>query len=191
MLTYFFQAHSAWQRAKQIVADLFWICSLTMVFNSDKLASLIETVVYQEPGDNSFSNFLNQYPVLRNAWNVLVAEIWIMLLSLMLSFGYHTETQKNSAFLIRYYFLLFMSLYIVPIFNVDSFYTLVREYIYGGDLELQWNCIFLADNGAYYINNMTIMALFGTGLTLLRWRSLLFQAYIFLTSRSKSGRRHS
>jgi hypothetical protein len=162
-----------------------------MVFNSDKLASLIETVVYQEPGDNSFSNFLNQYPVLRNAWNVLVAEIWIMLLSLMLSFGYHTETQKNSAFLIRYYFLLFMSLYIVPIFNVDSFYTLVREYIYGGDLELQWNCIFLADNGAYYINNMTIMALFGTGLTLLRWRSLLFQAYIFLTSRSKSGRRHS
>jgi hypothetical protein len=191
MLTYFFQAHSAWQRAKQIVADLFWIGSLTMVFNSDKLASLIETVVYQEPGDNSFSNFLNQYPVLRNAWNVLVAEIWIMLLSLMLSFGYHTETQKNSAFLIRYYFLLFMSLYIVPIFNVDSFYTLVREYIYGGDLELQWNCIFLADNGAYYINNMTIMALFGTGLTLLRWRSLLFQAYIFLTSRSKSGRRHS
>jgi hypothetical protein len=191
MLTYFFQAHSAWQRAKQIVADLFWIGSLTMVFNSDKLASLIETVVYQEPGDNSFSNFLNQYPVLRNAWNVLVAEIWIMLLSLMLSFGYHTETQKNSAFLIRYYFLLFMSLYIVPIFNVDSFYTLVKEYIYGGDLELQWNCIFLADNGAYYINNMTIMALFGTGLTLLRWRSLLFQAYIFLTSRSKSGRRHS
>ena len=191
MLTYFFQAHSAWQRAKQIVADLFWIGSLTMVFNSDKLASLIETVVYQEPGDNSFSNFLNHYPVLRNAWNVLVAEIWIMLLSLMLSFGYHTETQKNSAFLIRYYFLLFMSLYIVPIFNVDSFYTLVKEYIYGGDLELQWNCIFLADNGAYYINNMTIMALFGTGLTLLRWRSLLFQAYIFLTSRSKSGRRHS
>jgi hypothetical protein len=109
----------------------------------------------------------------------------------MLSDGYHTETQKNSAFLIRYYFLLFMSLYIVPIFNVDSFYTLVKEYIYGGDLELQWNCIFLADNGAYYINNMTIMALFGTGLTLLRWRSLLFQAYIFLTSRSKSGRRHS
>ena len=160
---------------------------MACLVNSDKVAKFFETTIRDNRGDNSYTNFLNKYPILRNVWNVLIAEVWMMFLGWLWRWGYHTSSMRNKAFLLRYYFLLFVTLYVVPIFNINSLYDWVKESYEADKWNVHWNCVILADNGAYYINNMIIMALFGTGLMLLRWRSLFKQIYICLTSSSKTG----
>ena len=171
-------------KLKMFVSDLFFILSLSLVINSDRLASFAESVLYSGPGDNAFSNFLNSNTFLRNAWNLLIAEGWGLVVSYVWIQGFWTESMKARAFLKRKYFLLFVTLYIVPIFNIDSLFHMLIDYASVGEIEVQWNCIFLADNGAYFINSMVLMALFGCAFTLFRWKSLIYQGYIFLTGSS-------
>ncbi len=174
------------QKLKMMVSDFFFLLSLVMLLNSDRLATYVEKALYREPGDNKFSNFLDTHSFLRNGWNILLAEIWAMFVSFMWWQGFWTDSHRTTAFTKRTYFFLLVSMYIVPIFNIDSLLFILVEYIKGEEVNLQWNCIFLSDNGAYFINSMVLMALFGCAFTLTRWKSLLYQGYIYLNASSWS-----
>jgi Calcium-dependent channel, 7TM region, putative phosphate len=112
---------------------------------------------------------------------------------LLETFFYHLEitvlfsgSQKTVGFMKRIYFLLFVALFIVPIFNIDSILQMFLEYLTDLETNFQWNCIFLPDNGAYFINSMMLMALFGSSVMLLRWKPLFKHIYYYITSRSWS-----
>ena len=177
---------STGQKFKMFIGEVVWILSLTLLINTDRLSNFIEQILYNKPGDNALTNFLNSRSALRNGWNLILAECWAKILTFIWMQGYWTDSMRTLAFLRRKYFLLLVSLYIVPISNIDSVLTWVYDYLQAGELEFQWNCIFSADNGAYFINSMLLMALFGCAFTLLRWQSLVYQIYIFFSSSSWS-----
>ena len=84
----------------------------------------------------------------------------------------------------RSYFLLLVAVFIIPMLNIGSVYHLVYDVVADNDLE--WSCVFLPDNGAYFINSIMLMALFSSAMDILRWRQLIHQAWIALTSESWS-----
>ena len=43
--------------------------------------------------------------------------------------------------------------------------------------EINWECIFLPDNGAFFINYVTTSALIGTGLEIIRFPELLMYSF--------------
>jgi hypothetical protein len=82
---------------KTVLADVIFIISLTLVINVDRLASFIEGILNNEPGDNALSDFLDSHSFLRNAWNILIAELWAMLIQIFWKLGIWTETSQVSA----------------------------------------------------------------------------------------------
>jgi hypothetical protein len=82
----------SFQTLKNVFSAICWIISLTLVINSDRLANFVETHIYAEPGDNAFTNFLNQYQVLRISFNLGIAEIWATIIGILWRWGYWTGT---------------------------------------------------------------------------------------------------
>ena len=78
-------------------------------------------------------------------------------------------------------YLLFMILILPSIGQ-----TTVRAFIEGiikkengtdtGNTGINWNCIFLPDNGAFFVNYVTTCALIGTGLEIIRFPELFMYA---------------
>jgi hypothetical protein len=151
------------------------------------MANLLENLLYTKPGDNWLTNFLDSHSFLRNAWNLFIAELWASVVGFLWSLGKWTNSSHSRALLRRLYVFLFVSLFVVPVFNISSILQMVLEYIREENEGLQMNCVFSPLNGAYYVNSIFLLALFGNELTILRWRSLLVQGLIALSSSSWSA----
>ncbi|PIK39807.1 putative CSC1-like protein 2 isoform X3 [Apostichopus japonicus] len=82
-------------------------------------------------------------------------------------------------------FLILMVL-ILPSFGLASAqafleYTISNE---SGDIRLRWGCIFLPENGAFFVNYVITSAFIGTGLELIRFPELFMYALRMLWTRS-------
>lgn len=84
----------------------------------------------------------------------------------------------------RTYFLLFVGLLFIPMLNVSSVFDLLKKIFTKDDVEA--TCLFLPDNGAYFINALLFMALFTCSLDLLRWKTLVHFIWILLSANSWS-----
>jgi len=103
-------------------------------------------------------------------WRRSVENIWIM----RKVFGY----------------LLFMVL-ILPSIGLTSVRALVESVIKAGGpdqqrQEINWNCIFLPDNGSFFVNYVTTSALVGTGLEIIRFPELIMYTIRLCFARSQA-----
>ena len=75
-------------------------------------------------------------------------------------------------------YLLFMVL-ILPSIGLTTVRALVENVLKSKspDSEINWQCIFLPDNGAFFINYVTTSALVGTGLEIMRFPELIVYAF--------------
>ncbi|XP_040577807.1 calcium permeable stress-gated cation channel 1 isoform X2 [Lepeophtheirus salmonis] len=78
-----------------------------------------------------------------------------------------------------FFYLLFMVL-ILPSIGLTSLLAFARLLFYDNAIshpsKLKWNCIFLPDNGAFFVNYVITSALVGTGLELIRFTELFMYA---------------
>eukprot|EP00095_Tigriopus_kingsejongensis_P009316 snap_masked-scaffold320_size207635-processed-gene-1.8 protein:Tk09316 transcript:snap_masked-scaffold320_size207635-processed-gene-1.8-mRNA-1 annotation:"hypothetical protein L798_12217" len=86
-----------------------------------------------------------------------------------------------------YFYLLFMVL-ILPSIGLTSLRAMLEFFIHNrfdpDENMLKWSCIFLPDNGAFFVNYVITSALMGTALELMRFSELFMYAIRLMFARS-------
>ncbi|KAK9890089.1 hypothetical protein WA026_008899 [Henosepilachna vigintioctopunctata] len=97
-----------------------------------------------------------------------------------------TKSQQNHATMHKtFFFLLFMVL-ILPSLGLTSAQAFVQWSIQTKTQSPHWECIFLADKGAFFVNYVITSALIGTALELLRFPELAMYTWRFLRIKSEA-----
>ncbi|KAI0981378.1 hypothetical protein GJ496_009465 [Pomphorhynchus laevis] len=101
---------------------------------------------------------------------------------------HHTRSRKAQSHIRKAYIFLIFTVLIIPslgLIGINGFLRWFFEVDSTNNLSFQWQCIFLPDNGAFYVNYIMTSAFFGTALDLLRIPELLSLFFNILFSRSK------
>ncbi|XP_022915183.1 calcium permeable stress-gated cation channel 1 [Onthophagus taurus] len=97
-----------------------------------------------------------------------------------------TKSKQNLATMNKtFIFLLFMVL-ILPSLGLTSAQAFVEWSIQNKNKTMRWECIFLSDKGAFFVNYVITSALIGTGLELLRFPELAMYVWRVLWMKSKA-----
>ena len=101
----------------------------------------------------------------------------------------HWRRSAENLWIMRkvFFYLLFMVL-VLPSIGLTSLQALVEFVISSRPTDsnstLRWNCIFLPDNGAFFVNYVITSSLVGTGLEFMRFSELLMYALRMCFARS-------
>lgn len=97
-----------------------------------------------------------------------------------------TKSNQNHATMYKtFFFLLFMVL-ILPSLGLTSAQAFLEWSTQTHNYTLRWECIFLADKGAFFVNYVITSALIGTALELLRFPELAMYAWRLLRIKSEA-----
>lgn len=97
-----------------------------------------------------------------------------------------TKSKQNLAIMRKtFFFLLFMVL-ILPSLGLTSAQAFVQWSLQTKNITLRWECVFLADKGAFFVNYVITSALIGTALEMLRFPELAMYIWRFLLIRSEA-----
>jgi len=98
--------------------------------------------------------------------------------------GHWTRSGQNHAIMKKtFWYLLFMVI-ILPTFGFTSLQAYAEFLLFDG--QFNWDCIFLPDSGAFFVNYVITAALIGTGLELIRFPELFWYLIQICMSRSKA-----
>ena len=98
--------------------------------------------------------------------------------------GHETRSGENHAIMKKtFWYLLFMVI-ILPTFGFTSAQAYIDFLLRNGDLN--WECIFLPDSGAFFVNYVITTAMIGSGLELIRFPELFWYLIQICWSRSKA-----
>lgn len=97
-----------------------------------------------------------------------------------------TKSKQNLATMHKtFFFLLFMVL-ILPSLGLTSAQAFVQWSLQPKNITLRWECVFLADKGAFFVNYVITSALIGTALELLRFPELAMYVWRLLRIKSEA-----
>lgn len=97
-----------------------------------------------------------------------------------------TKSEQNFATMQKtFYFLLFMVL-ILPSLGLTSAQALVEWSVDSKNRTYRWECIFLPDKGAFFVNYIITSALIGTALELLRFPELAMYVWRLVLAKSSA-----
>ncbi|KAK3912707.1 CSC1-like protein 1 [Frankliniella fusca] len=97
-----------------------------------------------------------------------------------------TRSERNHSIMVKTFaFLLFMVL-ILPSLGLTSAKTFVDWAIHAKNESYRWECLFLPDKGAFFVNYVTTAAFIGTSLELIRFPELFMYAFRLCLARSKA-----
>ncbi|KRT82348.1 hypothetical protein AMK59_4453 [Oryctes borbonicus] len=97
-----------------------------------------------------------------------------------------TKSKQNLATMNKtFFFLLFMVL-ILPSLGLTSAQAFVEWSLQPKNKTMRWECIFLEDKGAFFVNYVITTALIGTALELLRFPELAMYVWRLLWMKSKA-----
>ena len=139
--------------------------------------------------DNNFIGRLS--PVLSEFLPTLLLLTMSALMPVIVSYSdqwmsHWTKSKQNLAIMHKtFFFLLFMVL-ILPSLGLTSAQAFVEWSLQTKNMNYRWECIFLADKGAFFVNYVITSALIGTGLELLRFPELAMYIWRLLWMKSKA-----
>ncbi|CAH1158437.1 unnamed protein product [Phyllotreta striolata] len=142
---------------------------------------------------NAQENFINNSPVLSEFLPTLLLLSMSAVMPVMVAYSdewmsHWTKSKQNHATMYKtFIFLLFMVL-ILPSLGLTSIQALVEFDSWSGhsNFTVRWECIFLADKGAIFVNYVITSALIGTALELLRFPELAMYVYRLLLIKSEA-----
>jgi hypothetical protein len=141
-----------------------------------------------------------QFPVvLTSVMPVLLLRIFAAAMPSLVSVTSLLEKQwKKSALdksmMIKLFVFLSMMILILPSLGLTSIEGFLRWVFESEDSvtrnsRIRWMCMFLPDNGAFFVNYIITSAFIGAVIELLRLADLVFYIYIILTAKSTAERR--
>ncbi|XP_045144009.1 calcium permeable stress-gated cation channel 1 isoform X2 [Echinops telfairi] len=104
-----------------------------------------------------------------------------------------TRSNQNLTIMYKCYFFLVFMVVILPSMGLTSLHVFFRwlfDVYYLEQASIRFQCVFLPDNGAFFVNYVITAALFGTGMELLRVGSLFLYSTRLFFSRSEPERVH-
>ncbi|XP_054987300.1 calcium permeable stress-gated cation channel 1 isoform X2 [Sorex araneus] len=137
-------------------------------------------------------------PVLTQFFPSVLLWVFTVILPLMVYYSTFLEahwTRSNENLIVMhkcYIFLVFMVL-ILPSMGLTSLNVFLRwlfDIYYMGRASIKFQCVFLPDNGAFFVNYVITAALLGTGMELLRLGSLFWYSLRLFFSTSEPERVH-
>lgn len=97
-----------------------------------------------------------------------------------------TKSERNHSIMVKTFaFLLFMVL-ILPSMGLTSAQAFFKWAMEGKNGSYKWECLFLPDKGAFFVNYVTTSAFIGTSLELIRFPELFVYAIRLCLARSKA-----
>lgn len=137
-------------------------------------------------------NFIKKFsPVVSEFLPTLLLLSMSALLPVIVSYSdqgmsHWTKSKQNLSTMRKtFFFLLFMVL-ILPSLGLTSAQAFVEWSIQSSNITLRWDCIFLADKGAFFVNYVITSSLIGTALELLRFPELAMYVWRLLLLKSQA-----
>ncbi|XP_044741156.1 calcium permeable stress-gated cation channel 1 [Chrysoperla carnea] len=100
--------------------------------------------------------------------------------------AYWTRSQQNYNIMQKtFFFLLFMVL-ILPSLGLTSIQTFVEWSLEPRNQSIRWECVFLPDKGAFFVNYVITSGLIGTALELIRFPELFMYGWCMFQAKSSA-----
>nr|XP_019589021.1 PREDICTED: calcium permeable stress-gated cation channel 1 isoform X1 [Rhinolophus sinicus]XP_019589022.1 PREDICTED: calcium permeable stress-gated cation channel 1 isoform X1 [Rhinolophus sinicus]XP_019589023.1 PREDICTED: calcium permeable stress-gated cation channel 1 isoform X1 [Rhinolophus sinicus]XP_019589024.1 PREDICTED: calcium permeable stress-gated cation channel 1 isoform X1 [Rhinolophus sinicus] len=125
-------------------------------------------------------------------WAFTVSLPLIVYLSAFLE-AHWTRSSQNLIIVYKCYIFLVFMVVILPsmgLTSLDVFFRWLFDIYYLEQASIKFQCVFLPDNGAFFVNYVITAALIGTGMELLRLGSLFLYSTRLFFSRSEPERVH-
>eukprot|EP00092_Neocalanus_flemingeri_P025310 GFUD01027442.1.p1 GENE.GFUD01027442.1~~GFUD01027442.1.p1 ORF type:complete len:880 (+),score=162.84 GFUD01027442.1:356-2995(+) len=108
--------------------------------------------------------------------------------------GFWYRSEENHSIMIKSFWYLWIMVLIFPTFGFTTGLTLLENLFgpgaaNGTDPIIRWECIFLPDSGAFFVNYVITAAFIGSGLELIRFPELFWYALQVCISRSEAESR--
>ncbi|XP_068436162.1 calcium permeable stress-gated cation channel 1 isoform X1 [Clinocottus analis] len=104
-----------------------------------------------------------------------------------------TRTGENQVTMHKCFFLLVFMVIILPslgLSSLDLFFTWLFDVHFLDEKEVKFQCVFLPDNGAFFVNYVITSSLIGTSMELLRIPALTVYAFRLCFAKSQAERIH-
>ncbi|KAK7863628.1 hypothetical protein R5R35_006165 [Gryllus longicercus] len=169
---------------KAVIVNLFLFIVLFFLTTPAIVVSLLETLKVSH-------NLENMSPILSEFLPTLLLWTVAALLPVLVSYSdqwlsHWTRSEQNHSIMRKtFFFLLFMVL-ILPSLGFTSAQAFVDWTIHAHNETYRWECLYMPDKGAFFVNYVTTSAFIGTGLELIRFPELFVYAVRLCLARSKA-----
>ncbi|XP_060569118.1 calcium permeable stress-gated cation channel 1-like isoform X3 [Ruditapes philippinarum] len=102
--------------------------------------------------------------------------------------GHWTRSSEHHAIMLKTFIFLLLMVLILPSLGLTSAKALFDIFVLDKGKTTKWNCIFLAGNGAFFVNYVITSAFIGTALELLRFSELFLYGIKLLMAKSSAER---
>ncbi|XP_071835242.1 calcium permeable stress-gated cation channel 1-like isoform X2 [Apostichopus japonicus] len=173
-----------WIRA--LIVNIALVILLFFLTTPSVAMTSLDTINLNEAISKSNSPFISQFLPTLLLWTFAALLPLLVIYSSYYVELHWTRTKLNHTIMRKTFAFLILMVLILPSFGLASAqafleYTISNE---SGDIRLRWGCIFLPENGAFFVNYVITSAFIGTGLELIRFPELLMYALRMLWTRS-------
>lgn len=170
---------------KAIVVNFFLFLVLFFLTTPAIIVNLFTTVVAKPETLSKFSSIIFEFLPTLLLWTM--AAIMPAIVSFSDKFLSHwTKSQQNYSVMTKTVsFLLLMTL-ILPSLGLASAEAFVTWTLHHKNDTMRWDCVFLPDKGAFFVNYIITSSFIGTALELIRFPELFLYVWYLLLSKSKA-----
>ena len=191
-----------WQFTKKVVANIFifliafflttpqyLVHQLQPIVNSLKNLTENSTTTVGNSTDPRIIDQIRYFPIwLTDILPTLLLFGFTWLLPVVIYYadflvGHWTRSGQNLAIMQKTFWYLIFMVIVLPSFGFTTAMVFFGHILSDGSIN--WECIFLPDSGAFFVNYVITSALAGTGLELIRFGDLLYYLLMVCLSRSK------
>ncbi|KAL0901136.1 hypothetical protein ABMA27_006449 [Loxostege sticticalis] len=170
---------------KAIFVNLFLFLVLFFLTTPAIIVNLFNTLVFKLDTHEKGSSVVFEFLPTLLLWTM--AAVMPAIVAFSDKFLSHwTKSQQNYSIMTKTVsFLLLMTL-ILPSLGLASAEAFVRWTLHHENDTMRWDCVFLADKGAFFINYVITSGFIGTALELIRFPELFLYVWYLLQSKSKA-----
>ncbi|KAL4238495.1 Transmembrane protein 63C [Mactra antiquata] len=164
-----------------MVILLFFFTTPSMILNNlDKLS-------YKDYVEKTHSALLVQFLPTLLLW-ILTALLPNLVYYSDQFVGHWTRSSEHHAVMLKTFTFLLLMVLILPSLGLTSAKALFDAFVLTKNETIEWNCIFVAGNGAFFVNYVITSAFIGTALELLRFSELFTYGLKLVLSKSSAER---
>lgn len=172
-----------WIRA--LVVNIALVILLFFLTTPSVVLTSLDSVNLNEAINNSKSPFISQFLPTLLLWTFAALLPMLVIYSSYYVELHWTRTKLNHTIMRKTFAFLILMVLILPSFGLASAQAFLEYTISGKqDIRVRWGCIFLPENGAFFVNYVITSAFLGTSLELIRFPELFMYALRMLWTRS-------
>ncbi|CAG9136624.1 hypothetical protein JYU34_003120 [Plutella xylostella] len=170
---------------KAIAVNFFLFLVLFFLTTPAIIVNLFNTLVAKPEAMSKVSSIIFEFLPTLLLWTM--AAVMPAIVSFSDKFLSHwTKSQQNFSIMTKSVsFLLLMTL-ILPSLGLASAEAFVRWTLHHENDTMRWDCVFLPDKGAFFVNYVITSGFIGTSLELIRFPELFLYVWYLLQSKSKA-----